>query len=128
MIFSSCERSTLKFIEQELNVKLGDKISFCERKEQWDGFQGNGYYVETYNIKVDYLEELVTASQKENFLHFDKKNRGDVLNYPNILDYPDIIEYTQGEGYYKCRISNNEIILITINIVTMKIIYYQVLF
>ena len=71
-IFIACERPSLKRAENLLNFSLNNSVSFLQKHEYWNDFNGNGFRIEVYNIREfgirKGLKKLVISSKIRIFI------------------------------------------------------------
>ena len=93
-IFIACERPSLKRAENLLNFSLNNSVSFLQKHEYWNDFNGNGFRIEVYDIlDMNYIKNMFEKSHLKSF-NYNKK-------YDAIRNSECGKFINNGAGFYK---------------------------
>ncbi len=119
MFFTSCNNSKITEIETFSNLDLKGKITFKEKAEKWNDFNGNGYKVMIYSIEDNNLSELLKISKEIGFKKYNTNLNNNEFTNSELKPY-----IGESTGLYKTKWKDNEIKTVIIDSTHRKLIYY----
>lgn len=126
-LFTGCKKYNIETIEDFTHLELSDRITFMERIDEWENFQGDGTAIFLFNIKKDSIDLILNEVDKDKWLPLNKKSD---LVPVDILSDAANKKYTFGkmQGYYLKIEDNvkNEIRVAVIDTCNNRFIYYYV--
>ena len=117
--FFSCRDQVQKRIDNILLFSTKGMISRYEKNEQWDGFIGDGYKIESFLITDASLIDSIRLKYREYDSTWVKEHFSSCEMY-NFL--------ANTSGFYKQTFSENQIEYVIIDTTQMRLLYYTIIY
>ncbi|MBF1418245.1 hypothetical protein [Prevotella histicola] len=115
-IFIACERPSLKRAENLLNFSLNNSVSFLQKHEYWNNFNGNGFRIEVYNIlDMNYIRNM---SEKSHLKSFNYNKKYDAIRNSECGKF-----INNGAGFYKTIWKGDNIETVVIDTLNKKFLF-----
>ena len=116
LIFIDCERPSLKRAENLLNFSLNNSVSFLQKHEYWNDFNGNGFRIEVYNIlDMNYIRNM---SEKSHLKSFNCNKKYDAIRNSECGKF-----INNGAGFYKTIWKGDNIETVVIDTLNKKFLF-----